>query len=138
MQDRLIVSASPHIHSGETVSKVMWTVFLALIPAGIAGVIIFGLPALKIIIASILTCIITEALIQKMTNKKISVRDGSAALTGLLLAYNLSSSVPLWIPVAGGVFAMAICKGAFGGLGANIFNPTLGARAFLLASWPKH
>ncbi|MFH0839419.1 MAG: RnfABCDGE type electron transport complex subunit D [Candidatus Omnitrophota bacterium] len=137
LQNRLIVSASPHIHGKETVSKVMWAVFLALIPAGIAGVVIFGIPALRVIIVSILSCIISEALIQKLTNRRITITDGSAALTGLLLAYNLSASVPLWIPVAGGFFAMAICKQVFGGLGANIFNPALGARAFLLASWPK-
>lgn len=136
-QNRLIVSASPHIHGGETVSKVMWAVFLSLLPAGIAGVVIFGMRALTVIIASILSCVITEALIQKLTNRKIAITDGSAALTGLLLAYNLSASVPLWIPAAGGFFAVAICKQAFGGLGANIFNPALCGRAFLLASWPK-
>lgn len=137
LQNRLIVSASPHLHSGETASKIMWSVFLALIPAGIAGVAIFGVNALRIIITSILSCVISEALIQKMTNRRITIIDGSAALTGLLLAYNLSASVPLWIPAAGGFFAIAICKQVFGGLGANIFNPALGARAFLLASWPK-
>lgn len=138
MAERLSVSVSPHIHSGESVPKVMWTVFLALIPSGVAGVIIFGLPALKIILISIASCIITEALIQKSAHKKITVHDGSAALTGLLLAYNLSSGVHFWIPLAGGIFAIGVVKHAFGGLGANIFNPALAARAFLLASWPKY
>lgn len=135
---RLVVSAPPHIHSGESVPKVMWVVFFALIPSGIAGAVIFGVAALNIIIVSILSCVLTEYLIQKLNHKRITLRDGSAALTGLLLAYNLSSGVPWWIPVAGGVFAIAICKQAFGGLGVNIFNPALAARAFLLASWPKH
>lgn len=137
MLKRLSVSVSPHIHSGESVPKVMWTVFMALIPSGAAGVIIFGLPALKVILISIASCIITEALIQKSAHKKISIYDGSAALTGLLLAYNLSPGVPFWIPGVGGIFAMGIVKPTFGGLGANIFNPAFAARAFLLASWPK-
>lgn len=134
----LFVSASPHIHSRESVPKVMWSVFFALIPSGIAGILIFGLAALKVIIISILSCLLTEAIIQKLRHKNISISDGSAALTGLLLAYNLSSGVPCWIPLLGGIFAIAIVKHTFGGLGANIFNPALAARAFLLASWPKH
>lgn len=137
MLEKLSVGVSPHIHGGESVPKVMRTVFLALLPSGAAGVIIFGLPALKVIIISIASCLITEFLIQKLRHKKITIRDGSAALTGLLLAYNLSSGVPFWIPLAGGIFAIAIAKHTFGGLGANIFNPALAARAFLLASWPK-
>lgn len=138
MADKFIVSTSPHIHSRELTSKVMWSVFLALLPAGIAGIWIFGISALKVILVSILSCIATEAVIQKLSHKKIIISDGSAALTGILLAYNLSSSVPLWMPVIGAIFAVAICKHAFGGLGANIFNPALAARAFLLASWPRH
>jgi len=135
--NQLHVFTSPHIHSRETVSKTMWSVFLALVPAGIAGIYFFGFPALKVIIISILSCVITEALIQRLSHKKITISDGSAALTGILLAYNLSSSVPFWVPLAGGIFAIAIAKQVFGGLGANIFNPALAARAFLLASWPK-
>lgn len=131
------VSTSPHIHSGESVPKVMWLVFAALIPAGIAGAIIFGVAAVKIIIISVLSCLFTEAVIQKLTHNKITIRDGSAALTGLLLAYNLSPRLPFWMPLLGGIFAIAIAKHAFGGLGANIFNPALAARAFLLTSWPK-
>lgn len=138
MQNRFIVSASPHIHSRESAAKAIWMVFLALIPAGIAGIFIFGLSALKIILISVITCVFTEALVQRLSHKRITINDGSAALTGLLLAYNLSSSVPFWIPVMGGVFAITIVKLAFGGLGKNIFNPALAARAFLLASWPKH
>lgn len=137
MQDKFVLTTSPHIHSQELTSRAMWSVFCALVPAGAAGVIFFGVSALKIIIVSVLSCVLSEALIQKLTGKKAAIADGSAALTGLLLAYNLSSAVPLWIPVVGGFFAIAICKHAFGGLGANIFNPALAARAFLLASWPK-
>lgn len=138
MPDKFLVTTSPHIRSHESTSLIMWSVFLALLPAGIAGVFIFGLSALRIIAISIFTCIITEALIQKLAHKEITLRDGSAALTGLLVAYNLSSGVPFWIPIAGGIFAIAIAKQIFGGLGKNIFNPALAARAFLLASWPSH
>lgn len=135
---RLSVSVSPHIHSRESVSKVMWSVFFALIPAALASIYIFGLSSLRIILVSISSCVLTEGLIQKLNHKKITISDGSACLTGILLSFNLSSSVPNWIPLIGGFFAIAICKQAFGGLGANIFNPALAARAFLLASWPKY
>lgn len=138
MPDKLIVDVSPHIHSHESTPRAMWAVFLALVPSAIAGVVIFGLPALKIIIISIFSSVLAEALIQKLTHKKITVSDGSAALTGILLAFNLPSGVPLWMPVAGAIFAIAIAKQAFGGLGLNIFNPALAARAFLMASWPKY
>ncbi|MFH1414398.1 MAG: RnfABCDGE type electron transport complex subunit D [Candidatus Omnitrophota bacterium] len=138
MPDRLTASTSPHIHSHELTAQAMWSVFLALVPAGVAGVYIFGLSALKIIVISILSCIIFEALIQRLTGREVTILDGSAAITGILLAYNLSSNVPLWIPVVGSFFAIAIVKLAFGGLGRNIFNPALAARAFLLASWPKY
>ncbi|MCM8763310.1 MAG: RnfABCDGE type electron transport complex subunit D [Candidatus Omnitrophica bacterium] len=116
----------------------MWSVFFALIPAGVAGIIIFGIRSLWVIIVSISSALIFEYLIQKLRRQKISLWDGSAALTGLLLAYNLSSSVPLWIPVAGAFFAILIAKHTFGGLGKNIFNPALAARAFLIVSWPKY
>lgn len=137
MRDNLKVSSSPHIYCRESTAGIVWSVFLTLIPSGIAGVIIFGLPALKVMLLSLVSCLVTEAVIQKLTRKKITLADGSAALTGLLLAYNLSSNVPFWVPLAGGFFAIAIAKQAFGGIGANIFNPALAARAFLLASWPK-
>ncbi|MFH0762613.1 MAG: RnfABCDGE type electron transport complex subunit D [Candidatus Omnitrophota bacterium] len=138
MPNRLIVDASPHIHSHELTPRIMWVVLLALLPSAIAGVIIFGLPALKVIVVSVLSCVLAEAIIQKLTHKRVTISDGSAALTGILLAFNLPSGVPLWMPFAGGVFAIAIVKQAFGGLGLNIFNPALAARAFLMASWPQH
>lgn len=138
MADKLQVSVSPHVHSGESVSKVMWAVAIALMPSGIAGVIIFGISALKVIFISVSGCVIFEALTQKLTHKRITISDGSAVLTGLLLAYNLSAGVPFWLPLSGAFFAIVIVKQAFGGLGGNIFNPALAARAFLLASWPRH
>jgi len=116
----------------------MWDVTLALIPAGIAGVYIFGVGALYVIIASIAAAIAAEAAIQALTRKKITIYDGSAILTGLLLAYNLPPQVPIWLPIVGSFFSIAIGKQAFGGLGHNIFNPALVGRAFLMVSWPVY
>jgi Na+-translocating ferredoxin:NAD+ oxidoreductase subunit D len=135
---KLTVLSSPHMHSGESVSRIMWTVIACLIPSGIAGVMIFGIGALWTIILAIVSAIICEWLIQALTKKKISVFDGSAILTGLLLAYNLPPDVPFWIPVIGAIFSISVAKMAFGGLGQNIFNPALAGRVFLMASWPKY
>jgi len=116
----------------------MWMVVLGLIPAGIAGVFIFGRSALWVIILAVLSALVTEAAIQILTKRKITVLDGSAVLTGILLAYNLPPRVPFWLPIVGSLFAIAIGKQVFGGLGQNIFNPALVGRVFLMASWPKY
>jgi electron transport complex protein RnfD len=138
MKDSFIVNISPHLHKDESVSKIMWLVSVSLLPAGIAGVFIFGLSALSVIILGVVSALITECLIQLLTKRKVTILDGSAFLTGLLLAYNLPSHVPFWLPVAGSFFAVAIGKQVFGGLGQNIFNPALVGRVFLMASWPKY
>lgn len=138
MPDMIYVTSSPHIHSGGSVKKVMWSVFIALIPAGLWGIYAYGLRSLYLIIASILACLITEAVILKLRKRPVAISDGSAALTGLLLAYNVSPNLPIWVICIGAVFAIAIAKQAFGGLGRNIFNPALAARAFLMASWPTY
>jgi electron transport complex protein RnfD len=138
MQNKLIVSVSPHLHKDESVSKIMWFVFLSLIPAGIAGIFIFGLSALWVIILGIISALISEGIIQLLAKRKVTILDGSAFLTGLLLAYNLPPGVPFWLPVVGSFFAIAIGKQIFGGLGQNIFNPALVGRVFLMASWPKY
>jgi electron transport complex protein RnfD len=136
MDRKLDVSVSPHIRKEEDVSKIMWLVVLALVPAMLAGVIFFKFRALLIILVSALSAVLTEALIQKLTKKQVSIKDGSAALTGFLLALVIPPTVPLWVPIIGSFFAVAIAKHAFGGLGFNIFNPALAGRAFLVASWP--
>jgi electron transport complex protein RnfD len=136
--NKLIVSSSPHLHNKESVSKIMWLVIVSLMPAGVAGVYIFGPSSLWVIIAAVISALATEASIQVLTKRKISLTDGSAFITGLLLAYNLPPDVPLWLPVAGSCFAIAIGKQVFGGLGQNIFNPALVGRVFLMASWPKY
>jgi len=138
MRNNLIVSGSPHIHKQESVSRIMWTVVLSTIPAGIAGVIIFGLDALWVTIVAVIAAVLTETVFEVLTKKKITVMDGSAVITGILLAYNLPSNVPLWLPIIGAVFSIAIGKQVFGGLGQNIFNPALVGRVFLMASWPKY
>ncbi|MCM8799166.1 MAG: RnfABCDGE type electron transport complex subunit D [Candidatus Omnitrophica bacterium] len=138
MEDNLLVSFWPHIQMKDSISKIMWTVFMCLVPAGIAGVYFFGLHSLLLIFISIITAVLTEGSIQLIRKNKITIYDGTAALTGLLLAYNLPPTVPFWIPIIGSFFAIAIAKQAFGGLGRNIFNPALSARVFLLLSWPTY
>jgi len=136
--NKLVVSVSPHLHKDESVSRIMWMVVISLIPAGAAGVFIFGLSALWVIILGVISAVATEAILQAFTKRKISVLDGSAVITGLLIAYNLPPKVPFWLPIIGSIFAIAIGKQIFGGLGQNIFNPALVGRVFLMASWPKY
>ena len=137
-KNKLIVSFSPHLHKDESVSKIMWMVVISLIPAGVAGIFIFGQGALWVILLGIVAALITEWIVQLFAKRRVSVLDGSAFLTGLLLAYNLPPKVPFWLPIVGSVFAIAIGKQVFGGLGQNIFNPALTGRVFLMASWPKY
>ncbi|HEY8891571.1 MAG TPA: RnfABCDGE type electron transport complex subunit D [Clostridium sp.] len=132
------VSSSPHIKSNDSVQGIMRDVIIALIPATLAGIYFFGMKAFLVTLVSVLSCISAEALWQKLTHRKITIRDLSAVVTGLLLAFNLPAAVPLWLPAIGGFFAIIIVKQFFGGIGQNIMNPALAARAFLLASWPVH
>ncbi len=136
MEHKLTVSTNPHIREKETVDKIMWYVIIALIPTTIAGIIFFKARAAATVLLSVVSAVLTEFIIQKLTKKDVTIKDGSAVLTGLLLALVLSPMVPWWIPVFGAIFAIAIAKHAFGGLGHNIFNPALAGRAFLVASWP--
>jgi len=138
MKDRIIVSVSPHLHKGESVSRIMWMVVISLLPAGAAGVFIFGKQALGVILLGVISSLATEAILQVLTKRKVTILDGSAIITGLLLTYNLPPDVPFWIPIIGSFFSIAIGKQVFGGLGQNIFNPALVGRVFLMASWPKY
>ena len=126
--NQLIVSSSPHINSDETIAKIMRDVVIALIPAGVAGVYFFGARALLIIVVSVVSAILTEWAMQKLSKKPVTVDDWSAVITGILVAYNMPPTVPLWLPVIGSVIAIAIIKQAFGGLGQNFMNPALKAR----------
>jgi len=132
----LTVSSSPHIRSKESVSRIMLDVVLALIPAGIAAVLVFGWRVVLVIGISVFFAVATEALIQKLTKQPVTINDWSTVVTGILLAYNLPPTAPLWLPAIGSIIAIALVKQAFGGLGQNFMNPALAARAILLAAWP--
>ncbi|MCK5557350.1 MAG: RnfABCDGE type electron transport complex subunit D [Candidatus Hydrogenedentes bacterium] len=132
----MVVSVSPHFRGTDTIQRVMFDVVLALIPAVAAGVYFFGGRALWIVLISVATAVGTEAILQRLTRKPISVADCSAIITGILLALNLPPAAPYWLPIVGAVVAIAIAKMVFGGLGKNIFNPALIGRAVLLAAYP--
>ena len=135
MQKNLVVTSSPHLRSSNSTRRIMQEVCLALVPAGIAGVVFFGWYTLAIIATSIISCVISEYLFQRITHQKILIGDWSAVVTGLLLAYNLPANVPLWIPAIGGIIAIVLVKQCFGGIGGNFMNPALTARAVLFVSW---
>ncbi len=134
----LILSNAPHIKTGDSVQKIMWLVVASLVPAAAFGVYTFGLHALVLIAASIISAVAAEALYQALLKKKITVIDGSAVITGLLIGMNVPPTAPVWMVVIGSFFGIIIVKQVFGGLGFNIFNPALGARAFMMASWPVY
>ena len=135
MGELLHVSSSPHIRSKVTTDYLMKMVIVALMPATVAGVCFFGWKALLLVCLSVATCVATEGIYETLMHKPLTIRDGSAVITGLLLGLNLPASAPWWIPVIGGVFAILIVKQLFGGLGQNIMNPALAARCFLLLSF---
>lgn len=130
-----LLSSSPHAHAPITVSRVMLDVILALLPTTVAGCIFFGLPAVWTVLVCVGSAVATEALCRWAMGREQTVFDFSAVLTGLLLALNLPAGLPLWMAAFGSVFAIAIAKQVFGGLGMNPFNPALAARAFLLISF---
>jgi len=134
---QLVVSVSPHVRDEESIARIMWTVNFALLPAFIMGVYYFGPRAFYVTALCIATSVLSEYLFQRWLNRKITINDGSAFLTGLLLGMNLPSGVPFYIPLVGSFVAIVITKTLFGGLGYNIFNPALIGRAFLLLTWPK-
>jgi electron transport complex protein RnfD len=138
MANKLIVSLSPHVHSGDSVKNNMYGVLIALIPALLVSLYTFGLGALVVILTSVLACVFFEWAITKYILKRpaCSICDGSAALTGLLLAFNVPSNLPIWIIIIGALVAIGIGKMTFGGLGCNPFNPALVGRVFLLISFP--
>lgn len=133
----LQVSGSPHVHGGESVKKIMWSVVVALMPAFFVAVFYFGLPAIVLTAVSVLSCVLFEWLIQKfLLKEKCSIGDGSAVITGLLLAFCAPPNLPIPIIILGALIAIGVAKMAFGGLGKNLFNPALTARVFLLISFP--
>lgn len=137
MDRELIISASPHIHTAKDVRKSMCDVLIALIPAVACSLYFFGVGALVVLTASVVGCVATEYLIQRYLIKGPStIGNCSAVLTGVLLALNLPSNLPVYIVLIGSVFAIGVVKMAFGGLGQNVFNPAIAGRVFLLLSFP--
>lgn len=134
---KLFISPSPHIHSGDSIERNMYGVVLALLPACLLSLYFFGLGALVVLLTSILACVSFEWLIAKyLLQTQASITDGSAILTGLLLGMNLPSNLPLWLIIIGALVAIGVGKMSFGGLGGNIFNPALVGRVFLLIAYP--
>ena len=153
MANPLIVSAPPYIRTGETTHCLMFDVWIASLPIILASLYFSGPSVILILFLSIVSALATEGIIQIVktpgfklrpflynfaTNENMTLADGSALVTGLLLAFNLPPRIPFWVPIVGSAIAIALGKHVFGGLGHNIFNPALFARAFLLAAWPAH
>ena len=137
MKPTLNVSSSPHVRDRWTTPFIMMVVSLALLPAAAVGVYAYGLRALWIILASVISCVLTEFVFDKIAHRPDTWKDGSAVVTGLVLALTLSPAVPIYIPILGGIFAIFVVKCCFGGLGKNFMNPALAARCFLLISFGK-
>lgn len=131
-----VVSGTPHVRSKESIQSIMRDVIIALVPATAAGIYYFGINALILIIAAIVSAVAFEAICQKVMKKPVTVSDLSAVVTGLLLAMNLPAAAPVWVAIVGSAFAIIFGKQLFGGLGQNFINPALAGRAFLLASYP--
>ena len=136
MENKFIVSSSPHIRSNEDTSYIMKQVVLALLPAVLAAVYYFRINALSVILFCIIGTVLSEFAWQKICKQKSTIGDFSAVVTGLLLAFNVPAALPWWMCILGGVFAIIVVKMVFGGLGNNFVNPALAGRAFLLASFP--
>lgn len=137
MEKLLNVSSSPHAHEKHNVHSIMRDVVIALIPAFLVGVYLFGFKALWVTFITVISCVAFEVIWQKFTHQKVTITDLSAVVTGLLLAFNLPPSLPMYVPIVGAFVAIILAKQCFGGIGQNFINPALAARAFLLAAYPK-
>ncbi|MBS4057207.1 MAG: RnfABCDGE type electron transport complex subunit D [Bacteroidales bacterium] len=131
------ISGSPHIHGDENVKKIMYTVVYAMVPAMLVSVYFFGIDALRVMLTSVLACLVFEWAIQKYIIKgPITINDGSAVVAGILLAFNIPANIPTWMILAGALITIGVAKMSFGGLGRNPFNPALVGRVFMLISFP--
>ncbi len=135
MENKLHISVSPHIHSKNSTQRIMLDVLISLLPATIAGVVIFGVQALLVIAVCVAVCVLGEFVFNKITKKPLTICDLSAAVTGLLLALNLPANVPLWQAGVGSLFAIIIVKCIFGGIGRNVVNPAITGRVFMLVAF---
>lgn len=137
MEKKMIVSSSPHLRSRDTVSGIMLDVIIALVPALVASVILFGLQALVLTAVCVVSCVASEYIARRVMKRENAVADLSAVVTGILLAFNLPVSLPLWMAVIGCVFAIVVVKQFFGGIGQNFVNPALAGRIMLMMSFPS-
>ncbi len=135
-KSKFMITSTPHIRSNDTIKSVMQDVLIAMAPAAVVAVFYFGAQGFLVMALSVAAAVAAEFVYQKLTDKPVTIGDFSAVVTGLLLAFNLPASVPLWLPIVGSIFAIIIVKQLFGGVGQNFLNPALAARAFLLASYP--
>ena len=135
MSRLLNVSSSPHVRDTVTTKSIMYDVLIAMLPAAAFGVFQFGFHALLVIIITMAACALSEYVYEYALGKPITIMDGSALVTGMILALNMPANIPLWIPVLGGVFAIVVVKQLYGGLGQNFMNPALAGRCFLLISF---
>lgn len=135
MEKLLNVSSSPHVRSRSVTQNLMIDVTIAMIPASVFGVWLFGFHALMVIIATVVVCVLAEYVYERLMKKPITISDGSAVVTGMILALNMPPQIPIWMPCLGGVFAIIVVKQLYGGLGQNFMNPALAARCFLLISF---
>ncbi|MEG1642116.1 MAG: RnfABCDGE type electron transport complex subunit D [Synergistaceae bacterium] len=136
MDRLLVISSSPHVHAPLDTRKIMAWVLIALAPAGLAGTYYLGIRAALVMATCVIACVLSEALWEACSKREQTIGDLSAAVTGLLLAYNLPPTIPYWMAIIGSIFAIIIVKEFFGGIGCNIVNPALAARAMMLTSWP--
>ena len=132
----LTVTSSPHVVHHDSVPKIMYRVIIALMPALVASVMVFGIRVIVVLLTSIFASVLTEYLFQVIRKRPITIHDGSAVLTGIFLALTLPPNLPLWMAFTGSVIAIALGKQVYGGIGSNIFNPALLGRAFLLITFP--
>ena len=137
LNNKLTVSASPHVKSAETTTGIMLDVLIALLPAGIASIFVFGIRALLVIAVSVASCVLAEYLSRKAMKRDQTIGDLSAVVTGLLLAYNLPSTIPVWEVIFGAIVAIVVVKQMFGGIGQNFVNPALLARIVLISAFPS-
>jgi electron transport complex protein RnfD len=135
---KLIVSPPPFIKKENTTQRVVWSVIFALLPSIVAAAYLHKIQGITALLTSVGSCLLTEAVIQKSSGKKITINDGTALITGLILGLLMPFNVPLWLPFIGGAFAIGIVKHAFGGHGNNIFNPAIGGWVFLMISWATY
>ena len=129
------VSSSPHVRCGVTTKNIMYDVAIAMLPATIWGVMQFGLYSLLVVAVTVLSCVLSEYVFETLMKKPITISDGSALVTGMILGLNMPPSIPLWMPVLGGMFSIIVVKQLYGGLGQNFMNPALAGRCFLLISF---